>query len=151
MLDVVELSEVADKLLPAMYTVKFIRVTQTAVDCASSRVKWDQREVEQPVYDGDHPGVVYQLVVLDVVVLVQVVGEGFQGGDDHCVTENTSLHAMLLTPVDHQVVLTDAYLVTNRAVTRLAVLTLFVERSQVFIIKVFVTTCHTTSQHPVMK
>ena len=36
-------------------------------------------------------GVADQLVVLDEVVLGEVVGKGFQGGEDHRVAEDTSL------------------------------------------------------------
>ena len=44
-------------------------------------------------------------LILDVMKVAQMVGEGLEGGEDDGVTEDTGLHVVLEPPVDHQLVL----------------------------------------------
>ena len=44
-------------------------------------------------------------LVLDVMKVAEMVGEGLERGEDDGVTEDTGLHVVLEPPVDHQLVL----------------------------------------------
>ena len=59
-----------------------------------------------PEYHGELFSVVYDGLVLDEVEVVEMVGEGLQGGEDDGVAEEAGLHGVLGEPVGHQPVLT---------------------------------------------
>ena len=58
-----------------------------------------------PEYHGELFSVVYDGLVLDEVEVVEMVGEGLQGGEDDGVAEEAGLHGVLGEPVGHQPVL----------------------------------------------
>lgn len=59
-----------------------------------------------PEYHGELFSVVYDGLVLDEVEVVEMVGEGLQGGEDDGVAEEAGLHGVLGEPVGDQPVLT---------------------------------------------
>ena len=58
-----------------------------------------------PEYHGELFSVVYDGLVLDEVEVVEMVGEGLQGGEDDGVAEEAGLHGVLGEPVGDQPVL----------------------------------------------
>ena len=72
-----------------------------------------------PEYHGELFSVVYDGLVLDEVEVVEMVGEGLQGGEDDGVAEDAGLHAVLQPPVEDQLVLAGETTGADRAVVLL--------------------------------